>query len=296
MGKPDFGVILSSLRSELYNEFDSKLTQVDLANLINAPLITIQTIEQGRKTSIKSQMVRDLANALKVPSYARTNFYLSALGLDQQDLVREKLDIDEILLLVQESLVTFQSPSVLANAFGDIIAGNPLFFKLLNLDPDELKAGPYIKRNLNYIFFSPESESLQKIMGDSFITFAQRRIMLLKSETLLYRNHWYYRKLIPHLNRFPLFKKFWQTSIFHDEDSYFLTNPITLRGPGLGKLAFLSIPFPFHTPDIMLRGFVYQPQDKFTAITCANLSEELGTQMARVSDVLVPPPSLDITK
>ncbi len=178
-----------------------------------------------------------------------------------------------------------QTPAFITNGFGDLILANPAFFELLVIDHQKLcdDQVPH-SNNLYRILFSPEYIALQRMMGDSYPSFVRRRVLMLKAATLKYRGTQYYQELIPELNQFPEFKRHWQSSVFLDEDIYFLSNVFKINHPRRGQLTFITIPVQVFTEDSDLLLFTYQPMDNRTVKMCAQMYKDVGNQPVKLCD------------
>jgi len=79
---------------------------------------------------------------------------------------------------------------------------------VFNLENNQLHA-PHLlsQHNINRFFFSPEFTTLYTMMGEAKFDYARRFIMLYKLWTLKYREHWYFQRLLPELNRYPVFSR-----------------------------------------------------------------------------------------
>jgi transcriptional regulator with XRE-family HTH domain len=290
MSKSDFGKIVAMLRKERRNEFDETMTQYDLAEQANMPLITLQKIEQGRQANLKPEMVVSLASALDLSSFSRLAFFQASLGLGEKDILNARIPLADILEEVSGMLAHLQTPGFISNCFGDLLLVNPSFLQILSIQPQELNRGDLLcKYNIHRIYYSPEFEDLHQRMGDSYPVFARRRILLLKAMTLRHRNHPYFLKIIPELNRYPKFREHWQSSSFHNEDIFMLSNQFHLIHPQMGLLKFVSFPIQVLSEETDLYLFSYQALDQRTARVCTRLAEELGTQPIRLNPWLVPP-------
>lgn len=290
MSKADFGRIVHTLRRESHNEFDETMTQNDLADLAMIPLITLQKIEQGRQINLKPEIILNLANALNLCSFSRQAFFLASLGFEEKDLISGKIAQPVILEEIKNLLGHLQTPAFIANSFGDLILANPSFLFLLNIQKEKLLHSYLLcKNNIYRIFYSPEFEDLHKMMGDSYAAFARRCVLLFKAMTLKYRNHWYFQKILPELNHFPKFREQWQSSSFHNEDIFILSNLISITHPQLGPLKFISFPIQTITEDTDLFLTSYQPLDNRTIRVCAQITKEQGSQPIQLAPWLTPP-------
>ena len=297
MSKTDFGHIVATLRREARNEFDEIMSQNDLADLARIPLITLQKIEQGRQINLKPELVLSLANALDLSSYSRQFFFLASLGLSQREIVNKRNSQSDLWNEVTEIHAQLQIPAYVCNGFGDLILVNPGFLHILGIQKNELDLGNMLcKYNINRIYFSPEFKELQRAMGAAYSPFARRSVFIFKAMTLKLRNHWYFQKILPELNRFPHFREHWQSTAFHDEDISIPMNPMEINSPKWGLLRFVSFPISAMTEETDITLFSYQPTDLTTVQACTQMAEELGTQPIQLSDWFVPskPAQLEI--
>ena len=280
MDKKDFGRLVATLRKESRNEFDEILTQYDLAELACMPLITLQKIEQGRQANVKPDMLLNLAGALHLGSRATQFFFLASLGIKDIQSIRSIADPQTVLDELTRTLVQLQTPAFILDGFGDIVAMNPSCLAAFNLEMAQLHAPQLLSQhNLNRFLFSPEFDNLHSIMMDDIRTVAARRtVMLYKLWTLKYRNHWYFQRLLPELNRYQIFREYWQAPSLHDEDIYVEYNQISLRHPTLGLLNFLASPTHAITTQGDLNLFALQALDGHTAEVCLQLTREVGTE------------------
>jgi hypothetical protein len=117
--------------------------------------------------------------------------------------------------------------------------------------------------------------------------------MLYKLWTLKVRHHWYFRRLLPELNRYPVFREYWQSPSFHDEDIYVQYNPITLKHPEFGLPKLLACPTHAITAQGDLYLFSLQALDVPTAKACLRMAQDLGTQAMPVAPWPKPPTPAD---
>ena len=279
MDKKNFGQLVAILRKESRNEFDEPLTQYDLAELSRIPLITLQKIEQGRQVNIKPDMLQNLAEALHLNSHATQTFFLASLGIKDIQTIRPIAKPQDVLANLTQTLSQLQTPAYILDGFGDILAINPGSLAVYNLETSDLHAPQLLSQhNINRFLFSPEFENLHTASGDAQSASARRVVRLYKLWTLKVRNHWYFQRLLPELNRYPVFREHWQSPSFHNEDIYVQYIPIILKHPQFGLLKFLACP----THAITKLGDLYlislQPLDAHTAEACLQLTQRLGTQ------------------
>lgn len=290
MDKKDFGQLVAILRKESRNEFDEPMTQYDLAELARIPLITLQKIEQGRQENIKPEILLKLVNALNLSSRARQVFFLASLGLKDSEVLKPTAAAQVVLADLTWTLSQLQTPAFILDGFGDIIALNVSIPAVYDLEISQLYA-PHLLSQHNFIrlLFSPEFEKQRTMMEKSQFDFARRTVMLFKLWTMKIRNHWYFQRLIPELNRYQGFREHWQSPTFHDEDIFVQYNHLTLKHPEFGPLQFLFNPTQAITTQGDLYLFSFEPLDTHTAEVCVQLTRKPGTQVILVAPWPKPP-------
>ena len=279
MDKKDFGQLVATLRRESRNEFDEPMTQYDLAKLARIPLITLQKIEQGRQMNIKPDMLINLADALQLNSRATQTFFLASLGIKDVETIKQTVSPQDVLGDLTQTLSQLQTPAYILDGFGDILVINPGGLAAFNLEPSHLHAPHSLSQhNINRFLFSPEFDNLHSLKSEAQSTSARRTVLLYKLSTMKVRHHWYFQRLLPELNRYPVFREYWQSPAFQDEDIYVQYNTITLKHPELGLLNLLASPTPAATSQGDLYLFSLQPLDAASAEACFQLVRKHGTQ------------------
>ncbi len=290
MEKKDFGQLVAILRKETRNEFDEPMTQYDLAELARLPLITLQKIEQGRQENIKPEALLRLADALNLTSSARQLFFLESLGISDAQAIKPTTTAQEVLAELTQALSQLQTPAFILDGFGDIVAANLSGPAIYNLEIGQLQAPHLLSQsNFNRLLFSPEFEKQRAMIAEREFDFTRHTITLFKLWTLKYRNHWYFQRLLPELNRYPIFRQHWQSPPFYNEDLFVQYSFFTLKHPEFGLLKFLSSPTQAITTEGDLYLFCYQPLDGHTTEICTRLAHKLGTQAIRVAPWPKPP-------
>jgi hypothetical protein len=297
MDKRDFGQLVATLRKECRNEFDEPMTQFDLAEMARIPLITLQKMEQGRQENIKPDTLFKLINSLNLSSRARQVFLLASLGIKDSEAIKQTAAPQIVLTELIQTLSQLQTPALILDGFGDIVATNLSSPAIYAISIEQLYS-PHLltQHNFNRILFSPDFEKQHAMLGEMEFEFTRRMVMLFKLWTLKYRGHWYFQRLLPELNRYPIFRQHWQSPSFQNEDIFVQYNCIVLKHPEFGLLKFLATPTQAITTqgDLYLVGF--QPLDAHSALACAQLAEKLGTEAIRVAPWPKPPtPTSPIT-
>lgn len=272
MERKAFGMLVATLRKEIRNEFDETLTQYDLAELARIPLISLQKIEQGRGVNLSPETILSLAKALKLPTRARQVFFLASLGLPDKVFMKQPLAAQALLDELVQILSQMQTPAFIADAFGDVIVSTPALLEVYDLKLDEIGGADLISQfNLYRFLFAPDFAKQRAMLGESLNDFSHRMILIFKMVSLKHRNHWCFVRLLPELNRFPLFREHWQSPFYHDDDILNTLIPLSLNHPRFGKLNFLS------SPQVTVSGYGdlylynYLPMDAHTAEACVQI-------------------------
>ena len=279
MDKKAFGFLVATLRKEMRNEFDGILSQYDLAELAQMPKVALQKIEQGRYGNLSPATVMNLASALHLPTRARQIFFLASLGLPDGAFMKQPLSAPALLAKLSGLLAQYQSPVMIADAFGDVIISTPAWLEVFDLNPEEIRAPQLLSQhNLYRYLFAPEFSRQRAMLGESQHDFLHRMVLIFKMISLKYRAHWWFIQLLPELNRSPLFQEHWQSPFYQDDDIINTLIPFSLKHPRLGQLKLLV------SPQVTLSGYGdlylynFQPLDERTGEACAQLIRQFGNR------------------
>jgi PAS domain-containing protein len=266
------------------------MTQYDLAQIAKIPLITVQKIEQGRQVNLKSDMILNLAEAFNLSSQARQTFFLASLGIPDNSALKNYVEPEEALTELTHLLSSLHIPAFILDGFGDIVAVNPSCNELCGLKTSQTSSSHLLSQhNINRFLFSPEFKEQLAAMEAAQPGFSRHIVMLYKLWTLKNRNHWYFQRLLPELNRYPVFRQHWQSPSFHNEDIFIQHSYFNFKHPKFGSLKFLSTPIQAMTAQGDLNLFSFQPTDLHTAEACVQLAKELGTQAIHIACWPKPP-------
>ena len=277
MNKKQFGQLVAILRNEIRNEFDEPLTQYDLAELAHISIFALMKIEQGRSINQTPEMLLNLAIALQLPACARQVFLLASLGLEDNAFIKQPLTSDALLPDLTGKLSNLQTPALIADAFGDVIVSTPALLEVFDLDLEAIRAPHLLSQfNLYRLLFAPEFLKQRAMLGDSQQDFLHRMVLFFKMISLKYRIHWYFKGLLPELNRFPLFREQWQSPFRQDDEIINTQIPFSLNHPRYGNLKFLS------SPHLTISGygdlylFSFQALDTHTTDACTQIIKTHG--------------------
>ncbi len=279
MNRKEFGALIAALRKDHRDLDDSLFTQARLAQLAGLSEMTIGNIERGTKEKFEADIIIKLANALKLTSGERIQFLLAASGVKTEDLLGAPDLAQKALHVLVPILEQLHTPAFISDSFGDLIYVNPVVLSVYNFDlqlfssPEE---PPATRFNVMRVLFAPEFESQRKMMGNTWPPFALQTILLFRVTSFRYKGHPYFRQnLLPELNKYPLFRRYWQTPRT-DEELLTNLNFITLNHPAWGLLKFVSDPMQTITSFGDLNLYSFQPLGLETAKTCIKIAEQAG--------------------
>jgi len=261
MIQEEFGTLLKELRLEHLEKPGKPWTQPVMADKLSEELMkqdeglrgiqrqditdfkVISNIERGVR-KLKPRELLAYAEALKLTSGERIEFFLGSCGIDSTSLVQGK-DPKEIRNRLLQRKV--EMPAYILDQYCDVVAGNEVVVKLLDLT-DELsfermkkKYSCFAYNMLQYVF-SPEAvDHFQDWMGRSnWEKWAYQNMMMFRSSTLRYRTTTYYKELFDCLWQHPIFRQYW-TSAYHIDKDYFIDDEEIVMNTSNGYvLSFFS--------------------------------------------------------
>ena len=277
MDYKSFGMLITSLRKEQRNEFDEVMTQNDLAELAHMSVVTLQKIEQGRCTRIEPEHIFNIGIALRLPLRARQLLYLAATGFPKEMVVNEPIPAEQVLADYSTLISRLQTPAILIDTYGDVVMCNPAFAEIYLLDLSLLSHTNMLSRhNLLRWICAPEFQVQRAMLGESASAFIHHIVMLFKILSLKCRTRGSFLRLIPELNRLPLFRKEWQSPFYEEDEAINTLASLTLNHPSYGLLKFLTLPMTpiFQQDDLYLLNLV--ALDAQTAEACQMIVRKVG--------------------
>lgn len=278
MNRKIFGALVSELRAEL------GISQEDLAELLDKHVNTVQNLEGGKHRYVPDvNILLGLAEALKLTTMERREFFFAALGLGMEQVVRHPYkdvsDLNELL----ENVKTLQTPAFINDCYGNIVAANQSVIQFLHVTPEfiakayDLEAG----YNVMNIIFSEES-GYGSLVGDKWNESMLRNMLFFRRITFRYRHEKGLQKIIKALRTNKNFENFWKSTagITDDTDSdyelYEYLHP-ALNNP----VKYLSTISTVITGDGELYLINYVPTDKHTTTMFQKIVDDVGTEWVR---------------
>lgn len=263
MLQEEFGKLLRELRREHSVGPGEPWTQSDMADRLTEALLKLNAnLEEGNDRDIKDFKVissiergkrnlspRELvayAEALRLTSRERIEFFLGSCGLDSTNRVHESESSKAVLTKLLQRRVA--SPAFILDQYCDVIAANEAVLALFDLK-GELSIQAMVQKHshfgfnmLQYVFSDEAVEHFKDRMSyDKWLSWTYHNIMMFRSSTLRYRMTNYYKQLFDSLWEHPTFRSSWNAAYDHQEDYFINTEEIFINtSDGCAISFFLS--------------------------------------------------------
>lgn len=136
MQRDDFGKLCASLRRDFFNILENRYwSQEDLAKASNLSVRIIGNIEQGKKASLDSEVLSNLAEAFCLTTIERQRFFALAHSTNE---IHDTIQLKH----VTQDLETLQQPILLHDGLYKILKVNTAFLKIYGLTTEYLDSIP----------------------------------------------------------------------------------------------------------------------------------------------------------
>jgi PAS domain-containing protein len=285
MNRVEFGRLIAALRKEHRDEDDRVWTQWRLGEETRLGKEAISKIEQGRKAVLDRDTLVSLAEALKLTSAERQQFYLAGMGIDDRHLVREERKPEEVFDELMHILEDASLPAFIIDSYGDFVAANLGMLGFIGISPEEaltctadLPAGFSLMRVLY------GSGDFTDFFGDHGNHVARSNMQFFRSITLRQRFTEYFKVCFRELRRYPLFKQYWQQAAFEEDGDFSIScQRYRWQHRILGPLDYLSTMAAALTTSGELYLVMYVPLDSATANIFAKFVSKGGTKAYRLA-------------
>jgi transcriptional regulator with XRE-family HTH domain len=239
MNKREFGQLIIALRKEHRDENDKAWSRKKLANETNLTEVIIRNIELGKKANFDDDTLLRLANALKLTSGERREFFLASTGIAYEKFVRESQEPLAVLRKLVGTLQNLQQPAFIADMYWDLIVVNYSLLHTWNISVEQLEAMRQNATNFNVLrfFLAPEFSYQHQMMGTFWPEIARYNILNFRMLTLQLRNNDYYRLLISEIRKYKKFRREWDWAYQNESDHF--------TGGGNMGLYLQQAPLPF---------------------------------------------------
>jgi len=283
MNRKEFGKLIIALRREHLDRYLKPWTRQQFAEecgklskgyLVDEEVLT--GIENGRR-ALSPEILVILADALKLTSGERKEFYLAASGVDDEDIYQQYDDTKRTLKNLLLIMGKLQSPAFLADQYWDIVAVNQLLMESYNVDTEDFlspDANPATRFNMMRVLFSPEFDEQKKALRDRWDKFASNTVTLFRASTLRYRATEYFQFLYPQLCELDDFRAYIQYPIKPNDDNFIGNMFITLNNPHYGQIQTVTTSLIVATPSGELEISTFTPLNKETVQIFTDMCEQ----------------------
>lgn len=207
-----FGRLLADLRQEMFDPVTgSRWSQKKLAQVAGLSPRIIATLEQGAKTKLETDMLWRIAQALRLNTLERREFFLLATAPEETDFDTNELrETWKGLLALMGTLCL---PALLHDDFFDVLAVNALSVAFnvgaaQSVGITEPFPPPH-EHNLLRMLFAPDSLQRRRL-APLWAVMARTCVQLFHCYTLRHRSSPYFQELLKELRGYREFRVFWE--------------------------------------------------------------------------------------
>lgn len=285
MKPEDFGKLVQSLRKEYRDDNDNLLTQETLAKRTGLPLRTIERIESGTLKRLEAGTLLQLADALRLTSMERKEFFYAAIGIEKdQQSAPARSNPAPILEELIERIGAMDVPAFINDVYGDILAANRAIIELLGISNQYISASATEPAGFNNmkIVFSAKSH-FRSITGSQWDSSVLRIMQFFRALSLRYRFEPYFEQTLRVLQTLPDFKEYWKQAHLEDEGILDTTTRYSYRHPIFGAVDYSSNVAMTVTNAGELCTVVYLPLSENTRNAFATIIKNHGKKVVRLS-------------
>jgi len=289
MNRKDFGQLIATLRQDL------AWTQFQLAEYAEVDEPIISQMERGVKKFFEPEQLFCLANALKLTTLERREFFLAASGLDQKQIVRQpsmatatdvfnvRRSLDKLIELT--GLVRL--PAFLSDVYGDVIAANQIILSFFKVPQILLETALHIPGGYNTIRvnFGKESVARDRIESN-WDSYALSSMRSFREHSLRYRAQPYFKYLISTFRNpveYPFFDRYWKMVSSIEQDKEINTDYFAYRHDQFGDIKYTASATVTITSFGELFLIQYLPLDERTSQTFEQIAKETGQAVIRLA-------------
>jgi transcriptional regulator with XRE-family HTH domain len=281
MNRKDFGKLLAALRKSEHDEYFHQLTQRQLANLTGISEQALGNIERGDKVSLEPELLLSLARALRLSTRERREFFLAAIGVNEEDMPATQPAASQRMDELFDSLSQIALPAFIVDSYDDIVAANQIVLNLFEFSENLREIAPNIIGGYNLLrFVFSERSQFNKILGKGHEKYLMQSIRFFRAISLQYRASPYYEYLLSAFRKdrdMALFRRYYtrEDSESEQDDYYFESERFTLEHADFGNLDFYSPSVsPISTGQGNLYLIIHVPASALTVQACALLAQK----------------------
>jgi transcriptional regulator with XRE-family HTH domain len=281
MDRKSFGKLLAVLRAEV------NYTQAELAELVDVDTAVISNLERGTKKQIDPDLLFKLANAIRLTTLERREFFLASTGLEETHIVRQPdgmvktdaFDTAKVLRQLDSLLGSLRIPAFLVDVYGDVLSANLIILRLLQISPEVIAQAPYVPGGYTTLRIA-YGEMMQSAIPSDFEEFVMISMRSFREVSLRYRARPYFQYLMKEFRnpkKYPWFERTWRKVAAMDEDKIATIDSFSYTHAVYGQLTYYVSSSVSFTPYGELFLCQYLPVDAHTAAIFEQLAVSEGT-------------------
>ncbi|MCG2783912.1 MAG: helix-turn-helix domain-containing protein [Anaerolineae bacterium] len=290
MNRKEFGKLLAALRKSEHDEHFRQLTQRQLACLTGISEQALGNIERGDKVSLEPELLLSLARALRLSTRERHEFYLAAIGVNEEDMPARLPAASQRMDELFDSLCLIALPAFIVDSYDDIVAANNIILNLFEFSEKLREIAPNIIGGYNLLrFVFSERSQFNSILGKGHDKYLMQSIRFFRAISLPYRASPYYEYLLSAFRKdhdMGLFRHYYtrDNSESEQDDYYFENERFTLEHASFGNLDFYSPSVaPISTGQGNLYLIMHVPASALTVQACALLAQKYSPGALRLA-------------
>lgn len=274
MNLTDFGLLIRTLRKNSVDKLGNYWTRESLSKAINLSPDKLGRLERGNLKYLDTKTLMLLANAFKLTSLEKKEFFYAALGLSNEELYRTN-SIENQMNNLLNKMASLQSPALLIDSYTDIIAANDSTMNLFMITPELLDYARQLPGGLNLLnmIYTPLFGT-QELFGNFWRKMTIIEILLFRRSTLCYRHTAYFQYLITILLKKKQFDIDWYFCHRYADHYDLVYVHFQYEHARYGPLSYLATESVVNTQNGDLYLLVYNPTDSVTAQVFKALKRE----------------------
>ena len=217
-------------------------TQKHLGDETGLGKLIIGKIERGQRVHLDGDTLSRIADALRLTSGERKEFFLAAICPADDHLARNDRNPEEILYELISMMKGMQLPAFIVDSYGDIIRAKKsaaVIFGIAQV-PVRVAAEPD-GYNIMHLMFAPEYGHVRDVLGRQWNSTALQGVGFFRCITLRYRFTAHFGRTICRLRKYPLFRQFWQQTRLIGEDYRLGGEYLRYQHPEYGMLNYFLV-------------------------------------------------------
>ncbi len=276
MDRKNFGKLIISLRLENIDLRDTPWSRQKFAKEANIYPEILSNIEIGRRTTIQPDLLISMANALKLTSAERREFFMAAADIDEELTYHKtetpKKALEDLLAMMGK----LRQPALIVDPYFDIVAINQMSMDGYRINPGSFSnsaANPAISCNLMRFLFSSEFNAQKAAFGAHKEKLDANIVSLFRAASLRYRTTKYFENLYPQLLELSEFKSHIHRKRQWPEEHYTDNIFFYLKHPQMGEIRVASMSVSASSTAGELRLFIFTALSDESVKIFANLTK-----------------------